>query len=320
MKKLNINMKKAKPVIISIAIGAAILGSAYAYKAYSEKKAALEIEKSEEIKASNAKDTDNLINEIGTVTIDSGKSITKAEKSYAKLSDDEKKLVKGYDSLLSARKEYDSLVSEKEEAESISSEIDKIGDVTIEKKEQIQSVSGRYAALSDFGKSYVKNYDTLKEKEDSLNKLIEEANAKLNDEVASEKKAEDEKSDGTKKTKKAASDDTEITAEDTASPKAVESAEKETESTVTDTYGNTVTIDKQTGAKTEDLGSELGTKTTYADGTIEYNDKNGKLTQNTDGTTRVEGPDGRYAVFDANGVIIDKNYEFDENSTLVIGN
>ena len=320
MKKLNINMKKAKPVIISIVLGTAILGSAYAYKSYTKYKAAEEIKISEEKMKSAAEKTDSLIIKIGKVTIDSGKAISKAEKSYEKLTDEEKALVTEYDVLLSAKKDYDALVSEKEEAERISSEIDDIGDVTIDKKEQIQSLSGRYSALSDFGKSYVKNYDTLKEKEESLNAIIEEANTEINDEVASEKKAEDDKSSKSSKTKKAESKDAADTSADVPA-KSVESAKTETASTVSDTNGNSVTIDNSNGAKTEDLGPDLGTATTYADGTVQVKYANGNvMTQNTDGSTRLESPDGKYAVFDANGVIIDKNYEFDENSTLVIVN
>lgn len=320
MKKPDINIKKIRPALISIAVGAAILGSAYAYKAYTEHQAIEKAENAKEEMARNAKAADTLIEKIGDVTIDSGKAIAKAEKSYAKLSEDEKSLVKKYDDLVSARKQYDDLVSEKAEAESISKEIDNIGDVTIDKKEQIQSLSGRYSALSDFGKSYVKNYDTLKEKEESLNAIIEEANTEINDEVASEKKAEDDKLSKSSKTKKAESKDAADTSADVPA-KSVESAKTETASTVSDTNGNSVTIDNSNGAKTEDLGPDLGTATTYADGTVQVKYANGNvMTQNTDGSTRLESPDGKYAVFDANGVIIDKNYEFDNNATLEIGN
>ena len=58
-----------------------------------------------------------LINQIGTVTLDSKESIDDAKEAYEKLSDSDKKVVKNYEILTSAQTEFDKLEKEQKELE-----------------------------------------------------------------------------------------------------------------------------------------------------------------------------------------------------------
>lgn len=60
-------------------------------------------------KSESVKNVESLISSIGTVTLDSEEQITAANEAYNALSDEEKKQVSNYDTLLDAEKEYDSL-------------------------------------------------------------------------------------------------------------------------------------------------------------------------------------------------------------------
>lgn len=296
-----------KYLISGIICCGVLLGSAYAYRTYSERKAAEEAQRIEEEKEKNARETDSLIEKIGDVTIDSGSAIETAEKSYDELTDDEKALVKKYDVLTAARSAYDTLLAEKENAEEIAKEIDGIGDVTLDKKDSIETISGKYQALSDTAKSYITNYDTLKEKEDTLNQMIETANAEKNEKIAAEKKAEDEKN----KPEASKPKDTENTDTDSA-PAPAENASNN---------GDTVNIDSDTGSVSVTDPAGWVTNTTLPDGTkIEKdNDDGSTYTRYPDGSTRYEAGDGRYVVRDSNGNVTDSNVNFTHDVEVHFG-
>lgn len=300
-----LKIKNKKEIIISIAIGIGILGTAFGCKTYMKAEEEKSIEKAEQTKAENAKSTDSLIEKVGDVTLTSEKDIIKAEKSYNALSKEEKALVTKYDVLEKARTTYDGLVSEKKTAEGIEKEINALGDITLEKEDIINDLYTRYSALSETAKGYVKSYDTLKNAMDTIVALKEDINKKENDEVAEEKKSEDTESTA-KTTKKAES----------------KAADTENENSVTDTNGNSVTIDSDTASKTVDEGNG-NTTTTYTNGGKEQTwvDPDGTITiMYADGSAKITSPDGTYAVFSPEGVIVDKNYEFDENAHLEFGN
>jgi len=140
------------------------------------------------------KDVIKLIDEIGTVSVDSGSKILSAENAYAALSANEKSQVTNYATLTKARKDYDEILSnlQKEEldkmaAAAVDELISSIGDVTIDSKEKIESAESAYAALTEEQKGYVENletlttarskYNALKADKDAVDKVIGLINA-----------------------------------------------------------------------------------------------------------------------------------------------
>lgn len=124
MKKV-FSTKKGKAVfsvviaaVIGISIGITAIGVTVHNKNKVEQARLEEVEKAKEVQAevdSNAaKETDELIEKIGTVTLNSNGDITHAETSYKKLSANAKKLVEHYDDLKKARADYDKLLLAKE--------------------------------------------------------------------------------------------------------------------------------------------------------------------------------------------------------------
>lgn len=97
--------------------------------------------------------TKTSISRIGTVTLESGELIQKAEENYAALSDSQKEKISNRDELFAARAEYDSLVTE--------DLIEQIGKVTLESKDAITNAEESYEALSREAKNLVDNYKTL---------------------------------------------------------------------------------------------------------------------------------------------------------------
>lgn len=93
------------------------------------------------------------IQNIGTVTLESGEKIEKAEEQYAALSDSQKEKVTNRDDLFAARSEYDSLVTE--------DLINQIGTVTMESLDAIVAAEESYEALTRESKNLVDNYKTL---------------------------------------------------------------------------------------------------------------------------------------------------------------
>jgi hypothetical protein len=111
-----------------------------------------------------AKKVEDLINKIGTVTLDSLDAILAAEEAYNNLSSSAKKLVDPtiYQKLLNARAQYNKLYEEN--AVSIVIElINKIGTVTLEKKALIEEAERAYNNLTPEQKAQVTNYNKLVE-------------------------------------------------------------------------------------------------------------------------------------------------------------
>lgn len=102
---------------------------------------------------SDTRKTEASINNIGTVTLESEKSILKAEELYAALTESQQAKIDNRNVLFSARAEYDSLVAE--------AAIDAIGKVTLESNAAITHAEEVYEALSRDAKNLVDNYKTL---------------------------------------------------------------------------------------------------------------------------------------------------------------
>ena len=97
-------------------------------------------------------DTLYLINEIGTITLDSEEAIKKAEEKYNSLTSVQKSKVTNYSTLTDARAIFDVMAS-----------INKIGTVNLNSKTLIELCEESYEALSEEQKKYVSNYSTLVE-------------------------------------------------------------------------------------------------------------------------------------------------------------
>lgn len=116
-----------------------------------------ELEKSKQEKVKNREDlftaraeydalvTEEAIDRIGKVTLESGDAIAQAEKLYEGLSRDAQDLVDNYEKLTAAREELTRL---EEAVEKASSAIDAIGKVTLESGSKIKEARSAYDALT----------------------------------------------------------------------------------------------------------------------------------------------------------------------------
>lgn len=114
--------------------------------------------------------TKTTISRIGTVTLESGELIEKAEELYDALSDSQKEQVSNREELFAARTEYDSLVVE--------DLINQIGTVTLESEDALITAEDQYIALSGEAKKLVDNYQTLsdaRKEYDRLNTAVKTA-------------------------------------------------------------------------------------------------------------------------------------------------
>ena len=150
-----------------------------AKEAYEELKAAADQAEIDQAAANGVKD---LINAIGTVTLNSKSAIEAAEAAYAALTDAQKDLVTNYATLTAARAEYDRLVAEKEAADkaaadAVIAKIAAIGTVTLNSKTAIEDAEAAYAALTDTQKALVTNHDTLLAARAAYDQLVAEKEA-----------------------------------------------------------------------------------------------------------------------------------------------
>lgn len=119
-----------------------------------------------------------LIDSIGTVTVDSEKSIEKAEDAYAELSFKEKIHVSNRKALNSARTTYDNLV-----VGNTIAAIDSIGDVDLQKYSLICEARQEYDSLNENQKNAVKNINTLLSAEEAYQSLAVEECIRLIDSI-----------------------------------------------------------------------------------------------------------------------------------------
>lgn len=108
------------------------------------------------------------VNDIGTVTIDSGTAIENAKTLYAKLDAEDlalESVIAAKATLDAKEAEYNALVADKTAADAVVSKIDAIGEVTKDNYESkitaIEEAEAAYANLTDSQKSFVTNYSTL---------------------------------------------------------------------------------------------------------------------------------------------------------------
>lgn len=100
---------------------------------------------------------ENLVTEIGTVSLDSEAAILAAESAYHALSDKEKESVsESYQMFTQKQKEYNQLKADQEaRLNSVIALIDAIGDVTLDSETAILAAEEAYANLSDADKAVI---------------------------------------------------------------------------------------------------------------------------------------------------------------------
>ena len=117
-----------------------------------------------------------LIDNIGTVTLDSKAKIDAAREAYSKLTEAQKKLVSNYQTLEKAEADYAKLVADKADQDAADAVIDLIngiGTVTKDSKAKIDAAREAYDKLTEIQKKLVSNYQVLEKAEADYAKLTE---------------------------------------------------------------------------------------------------------------------------------------------------
>jgi len=123
------------------------------------------------VATATAKTVINLIESIGTVTLESEAAIKAAREAYENLDEAEKAKVTNIDVLVAAEKELENFVK----ADEVDKLIQDIGSVTLNNGKRIKSAREAYNKLTEHQKTLVKNYERLLELEKEYNKLATEA-------------------------------------------------------------------------------------------------------------------------------------------------
>lgn len=113
----------------------------------------------------------NMINEIGTINLNSLSKIEAAETAYQSLSAEAKELVSNYTVLVEARTSYNKLYEETI-VEHVVSLIDSIETVTIDDKAVIEEAETAYAKLTQVQKDQVTNYNVLTSAREQLDEIL----------------------------------------------------------------------------------------------------------------------------------------------------
>ena len=122
-----------------------------------------------------------LINNIGTVSLDSKEAIESARSQYDNSSEQVQSLVQNLDSLVEAEKKYSELVileENKTKAKEIEESITSIGSVSLDSKDSIAAAREKYNAAPDEIKEIVSNYEDLTKAETTYQSLKENQSKK----------------------------------------------------------------------------------------------------------------------------------------------
>lgn len=128
-------------------------------------------------KSEAATNADNMILEIGEVTLESGDKIANAEEAVGNLKESEYKQLEQISILEEARTTYDRLVEEKRIVDNnnaiseIETAINDIGTVTLDQESTIDSVRFLYNKGNDEVKAGITNYEVLEQAEAQLSNL-----------------------------------------------------------------------------------------------------------------------------------------------------
>ena len=124
-----------------------------------------------DIDAAAAKGTDDLIEAIGSVTLESEQAITAARNAYTALTAAQQALVTKLDVLTAAEAKLAELKADKAAAEAVEEKITAIGTVTLESESAITEARAAYDALTDAQKALVSSLSVLTAAEAKLQEL-----------------------------------------------------------------------------------------------------------------------------------------------------
>ena len=127
------------------------------------------------VTAATSRTVIELIDKIGTVTLESEPVIKAAREAYDTLDESEKSKVTNYDVLIAAEKELENFVK----ADAVDKLISDIGYATINNSKRIKEAREEYEKLTDYQKSLIKNYEKLVALEKEYKELAEEAAGKV---------------------------------------------------------------------------------------------------------------------------------------------
>lgn len=113
-----------------------------------------------------AKETIELINQLGEISLENRQRVEKAQKSYRLLSDDQKKLVNNYEKLKSSEKKLREL-----KIEDVNLKIAELGTITLESEEMILAARKAYEELSEDEKKEIISCEILTSAEVEVEKL-----------------------------------------------------------------------------------------------------------------------------------------------------
>ena len=139
----------------------------------------------ERIDRAAAAAVDNLIDEIGKVTLESKQAIETARAAYDALTEKQQSYVTKLKTLTAAETVYKALVDRKA-ADDVMEKINEIDKVTLESKTAIEAARAAYNALTNDQKPLVENYDVLTAAEAELARLEAEAKDKADREAAAQ--------------------------------------------------------------------------------------------------------------------------------------
>ena len=116
------------------------------------------------------------INAIGDVTISSEQAIDDVKSAYDNLNEGQREKVDNHDTLVAAESKLAELKETKakedqSKADEVTAAINAIGDIALDKKDQVAQARDSYNALSSDQKSLVTNLQTLTDAESKLEKL-----------------------------------------------------------------------------------------------------------------------------------------------------
>ena len=122
----------------------------------------------EKVDQAAAKGADDLIADIGEVSLESESAITAARTAYDALTEAQKKLVTKLDVLTAAEAKLTELKADKAAAETVDKQIGNLGEVTKESEEAIKAARASYDALTDAQKALVTKLSVLTAAEEKL--------------------------------------------------------------------------------------------------------------------------------------------------------
>ena len=128
-----------------------------------------------ELEAAPIKSVEELIDAIGTVTLDSKNAIDEARAAYDKLTAEQQAKVSNYAALTAAETAYAKLAADKADqdaADAVIAKIDAIGTVTLDSKSAIDEARKAYDGLTKAQQAKVSNYTALTAAETAYAKLV----------------------------------------------------------------------------------------------------------------------------------------------------